>query len=90
MDISIVIPVYNENGNSSLLHEQLVEVMDRMKNTYEIIFVDDGSTDNTFLELSKLKKVLSRSVCVTGASLTATTDNKTLAVASPPRPSEIV
>ena len=55
MKISVVIPVYNEEQNVSLLHKKLSELLSRMKQKYEIIFVDDGSTDNTFRELSKLK-----------------------------------
>jgi len=57
MDISVVIPVFNEEKNISILHGYLRKVLDPMRKKYEIIFVDDGSTDNTFKELSKLKRV---------------------------------
>ena len=49
--ISIVVPTYNEEKNVSILYENLMDVLER---NYEIIFVDDGSTDNTFNELQKL------------------------------------
>jgi len=43
--ISIVIPVYNEADNIILLVEELVKVLAKLKKTWEIIFIDDGSTD---------------------------------------------
>ena len=53
--ISVVIPVYNEEVNLSHLLERLRPVMQKMGKSYEIIFVDDGSRDNT---LSILKSFL--------------------------------
>jgi len=53
--ISVVIPVYNEEANLPRLIEQLRPVMQKMGKSYEIIFVDDGSRDNT---LSILKSFL--------------------------------
>jgi undecaprenyl-phosphate 4-deoxy-4-formamido-L-arabinose transferase len=53
--ISLVIPVYNEEVNLSHLLERLRSVMQKMGKSYEIIFVDDGSRDNT---LSILKSFL--------------------------------
>jgi len=50
--ISLVIPVYNEKENLSLLMERLEKVMQSMKRPYEIIFVDDGSRDGS-LEILK-------------------------------------
>lgn len=54
MDLSIVIPVYNEQENVSLLYQRNKQVLDKVRRDYEIIFVDDGSTDNTFRELQKI------------------------------------
>lgn len=45
--LSIVIPVYNEEGNISLLYEQLVLPLEELKRPFEIIFVNDGSKDAT-------------------------------------------
>jgi undecaprenyl-phosphate 4-deoxy-4-formamido-L-arabinose transferase len=53
--ISLVIPVYNEEANLPRLIERLGPVMQKMGKSYEIIFVDDGSRDNT---LSILKSFL--------------------------------
>jgi undecaprenyl-phosphate 4-deoxy-4-formamido-L-arabinose transferase len=55
MMISLVIPVFNEEANLSHLIERVRPVMQKMGKDYEIIFVDDGSRDNT---LSILKSFL--------------------------------
>ena len=59
--ISIVVPVYNEEENVPILYDKLKEVLEKIPYDYEIIFVDDGSTDRTreILEeiASKDKKV---------------------------------
>lgn len=51
---SLVIPIYNEQGNITPLHEELVGVLKEMEKSYEIIYVNDGSTDESFDELRKL------------------------------------
>lgn len=45
--ISVVVPVYNEEGNVEALHKEIKEVCDLKKYIYEIIFVNDGSSDKT-------------------------------------------
>lgn len=45
--ISVVVPVYNEEGNVLELYRQIKVACDKTKLPYEIIFVDDGSTDKT-------------------------------------------
>lgn len=45
--VSVVVPVYNEEGNVKELHRQIVEACNASGREYEIIFVDDGSSDKT-------------------------------------------
>lgn len=54
MDVSIVIPVYNEEENIKLLYENLSTVLGALGKSYEVVFVDDGSSDNTMGELELL------------------------------------
>lgn len=53
-ELSVVIPAYNEQENVELVYKKLKPVLDRLKKRYEIIYVDDGSTDNTFGILKRL------------------------------------
>jgi len=54
VDISVVIPVLNEYATILELHRQLKESLDSTGKDYELIFIDDGSTDNSFLLLERL------------------------------------
>jgi glycosyltransferase involved in cell wall biosynthesis len=47
VEISVVVPVYNEEKNLPLLIPRLVEVLQPLGKSYEMIFVDDGSTDRS-------------------------------------------
>ena len=47
-EVSVVIPLYNEADSIEELYSQLCEVLDEMNILYEIIFVDDGSTDDSW------------------------------------------
>ena len=51
---SIVVPFYNEQENIPPLYMKLTEVMDTIGETYELVFVDDGSKDDTFKVLSDI------------------------------------
>ncbi len=53
-EVSIVIPVLNEEGNLPALYEELTEVLEHYGKRYELIFVDDGSTDASFALLSSI------------------------------------
>ncbi len=46
--LSVVVPALNESDNLPVLHERLVRVLAELGENYEIIFVDDGSTDSTW------------------------------------------
>ena len=54
LKISIVIPVLNEEDSIQELYLNLKQVLNQLKNPYEIVFVDDGSADNTFVILEEI------------------------------------
>ena len=54
--ISIVVPVYNEENSLPLFYKELIGALGKTKKTYEIIFVDDGSTDKSFNVLEGLRE----------------------------------
>jgi len=57
-NISIIIPVHNEEENILELYEKLYNTLSLpslIEKTYEIIFIDDGSTDSTFEEIKSIK-----------------------------------
>ena len=55
MKISVVIPVYNEEGNVAPLVQQVYEALQPSGYDFETILIDDGSKDNTVKEIKKLK-----------------------------------
>ncbi len=54
MDVSIVIPIHNERENIPLLYDQLNSALAQLNRTYEILLVDDGSTDGSHEQLVQL------------------------------------
>ncbi len=56
IELSIVIPVFNEEKSVEIFHRKLLSVLKKLRKTYEIIFVDDGSNDQTFVKLEKIKR----------------------------------
>ncbi|NIO20847.1 MAG: glycosyltransferase [Candidatus Aenigmarchaeota archaeon] len=59
MYLSIVVPLYNEEDSVKRLLSGLLEVAEKFDFSYEIIFVDDGSTDKTWEIIERLKKTTS-------------------------------
>jgi len=56
MDISIVIPLLNEEESLNELHDWIAKVMQSNRYSYEILFVDDGSTDNSWNIIEELSQ----------------------------------
>ena len=59
LDLSVVIPVYNEEENLKLLSDTVIGVLNKLNKSYELILVDDGSKDNSpmiFKEITEKNK----------------------------------
>ena len=56
MDISVVIPLYNERESLPELHAWIKRVIDGISMTYEVIFVDDGSNDGSWQVIEDLQR----------------------------------
>ena len=56
MDLSVVIPLYNESESLPELEKWLRRVMDENGYSYEILFIDDGSTDDSWDVIKKLSE----------------------------------
>jgi glycosyltransferase involved in cell wall biosynthesis len=56
VDLSVVVPLYNEEENVELLWERLYNVLKDVHRSYEVIFVDDGSKDGTRDKLRRLAR----------------------------------
>ncbi|MBG7611169.1 glycosyltransferase family 2 protein [Polaribacter sp. BAL334] len=56
MDISVVIPLLNEEESLLELHDWIANVMQSNRYLYEIIFIDDGSTDNSWKIIKQLSQ----------------------------------
>ncbi len=54
VNLSIVVPIYNEEENLPILYEKLKKVLDSIGKSYEIIFVNDGSTDKSWEIIKEL------------------------------------
>ncbi len=54
MDISVVIPLLNEEESLNELHDWIVDIMQSNRYSYEIIFIDDGSTDTSWSVIEQL------------------------------------
>lgn len=56
IELSIIIPLYNEEENILNLYNELKLILSSLNISYEIIFIDDGSKDGTFMMLKKLRE----------------------------------
>ncbi len=56
MDISVIVPLYNEEESLVKLYEWIEKVMNKNKFTFEIIFINDGSTDRSWEIIESLQK----------------------------------
>lgn len=63
MDISIVVPLFNEDESIPELYAWIARVMEENQFSFEVIFIDDGSTDRSWSIIEDLKK---QSPCVKG------------------------
>jgi dolichol-phosphate mannosyltransferase len=54
--ISVVVPMLNEKANLSILYERLTRVLQASDESYELVLVDDGSTDGTHAEILRLRE----------------------------------
>lgn len=64
LDLTLVIPVYNEAANLPLLAQELTQALTPTGLAYEVIFVDDGSQDDSFAVLQRLQAADSRLVLI--------------------------
>ncbi len=58
MKLSVVVPVYNEADNVSKLYQEISQAISKLNQPAEIIFINDGSTDDTLKVLRALKGVI--------------------------------
>lgn len=58
--VSVVVPLYNEEDSLVELSVALKKVLDNLRCSWEVIFVDDGSTDTSFQKLQEINRVNSR------------------------------
>ena len=55
-NITIIIPVYNEELSINSLYDELVPIINNNFNEYEVIFIDDGSNDSSFDIINEMVK----------------------------------
>ena len=67
---SIAVPFHNEEENVTILYARLKQVMEQVGDSFELVFVDDGSTDRTYKLLEEIAAVDSRVLIVKPVSYT--------------------
>jgi glycosyltransferase involved in cell wall biosynthesis len=55
--VSVIVPVYNEHESLNLLHQKIVAVLSQLDLTWEVIYIDDGSTDGSTAILKEINHV---------------------------------
>jgi dolichol-phosphate mannosyltransferase len=55
-EISVIIPVFNEEDNISLLYEKLVQALEELGRSWEAIIIDDGSSDQSYNKLADIAR----------------------------------
>lgn len=68
IDISIVVPCYNEEKNVELFYNETTKLFDSTNYSYEIIFVNDGSSDNTYNKLKEITEKTGKNIKVVNFS----------------------
>ena len=53
-NISIIVPIYNEESSINQLYDEIIDSLKDITEIYEIIFVDDGSTDKSISNINNL------------------------------------
>lgn len=54
VDLSVIVPVFEEAGNLTPLHDRLVATLEPLGGSFELVYVDDGSRDDSFAELAAI------------------------------------
>ena len=52
--LQVLLPAHNESGNIEPIYQEIIEALSHTQYTYKILFVDDGSTDNTLQRIKEL------------------------------------
>jgi glycosyltransferase involved in cell wall biosynthesis len=60
LDLSVIVPIFNEEGNIEPLYRGLKSTLEGLKKDYEIIFIDDGSSDSPLRYWIKYLRVMLR------------------------------
>ena len=55
--LSLIVPFYNEAKNLPLLHNEIVSILKKIGKKSEVVYVDDGSTDNSAEVLSRFVRL---------------------------------
>ena len=64
VDLTIVIPLYNEEGNVQELYRELYAVLNDQQLSYELLFINDGSSDKTAELIEEISKSNPAVVCI--------------------------